>query len=46
VVDPVLKKHHRVRPYQRRSWGPKDADALIVSPGKWHNPKSKEAFGC
>jgi glucose-6-phosphate 1-dehydrogenase len=46
VVDPVLKKHHRVRPYQRRSWGPKDADALIASPGKWHNPKSKEAFGC
>jgi glucose-6-phosphate 1-dehydrogenase len=46
VVDPVLKKHRRVRPYQRRSWGPKDADALIASDGKWHNPKSKEPSGC
>ena len=23
VVDPVLKKHHRTRPYKRHSWGPK-----------------------
>ena len=23
VVDPVLKNHPRVRPYKRRSWGPK-----------------------
>ena len=26
VVDPVLKTHHRVRPYKRGSWGPKEAD--------------------
>jgi glucose-6-phosphate 1-dehydrogenase len=38
VVDPVLKTHHRVRPYKRRSWGPKEADAIIVSDGGWHNP--------
>ncbi len=41
VVDPVLKKHPRVRPYQRRSWGPKEADALIASDGVWHNPEPK-----
>ena len=43
VVDPVLKNHHRVRPYKRHSWGPKEADALIASDGHWHNPSLKEA---
>jgi len=43
VVDPVLKAHHRARPYGRRSWGPKEADTLIASAGGWHNPKPKEA---
>ncbi|MFZ0358920.1 MAG: glucose-6-phosphate dehydrogenase [Terriglobales bacterium] len=45
VVDPVLKHHHRVRPYKRHSWGPKEADTLIASSGSWHNPKPKEAAG-
>ncbi len=43
VVDPVLKKHPRVRRYKRRSWGPKAADALIALDGPWHNPKPNEA---
>ena len=38
VVDSVLKKHHRVRPYKRGSWGPKESDALIAPNGSWHNP--------
>ena len=38
VVDPVLKKHHRVRPYRRHTWGPKEADEIIASNGHWHNP--------
>jgi glucose-6-phosphate 1-dehydrogenase len=38
AVDPVLKNHHRVRPYQRHSWGPREADALIAPDGHWHNP--------
>ena len=45
VVDPVLKTHHRARPYQRHSWGPKEADALIASDGRWHEPGFKEASG-
>jgi glucose-6-phosphate 1-dehydrogenase len=45
VVDPVLKKHPLVRPYKRRSWGPKEADALIVADGCWHNPKPEEVSG-
>jgi glucose-6-phosphate 1-dehydrogenase len=42
VVDPVLKHHHRVRPYKRHSWGPKQADALIAPDGSWHNPSPKD----
>ena len=43
VVDPVLKTHHRVRPYKRGSWGPKEADALIAADGHWHNPAPDKA---
>jgi glucose-6-phosphate 1-dehydrogenase len=45
VVDPVLKKHHRVHPYRRHSWGPKQADAIIASGDRWHNPKPEGASG-
>ena len=40
VVDPVLKRHHRVLPYMRHSWGPNEANALIASNGPWYNPTS------
>lgn len=43
VVDPVLAKHHRVKPYKRGGWGPKEADALIAADGGWHNPVPGEA---
>ncbi len=39
VVDPVLTNHHRCLPYDRGSWGPKEADALIAPDGRWHNPQ-------
>ena len=42
VVDPVLKTHHRALPYKPRSWGPKEADALIASDGPWINPQARE----
>ena len=42
VVDPVLETHHRVRPYKRGSWGPKEADALIVADGCWLNPMPRQ----
>ncbi len=45
VVDAVLKTHHRVRPYRRGSWGPKEADALIAADGGWHNPGARETAG-
>lgn len=40
VVDRVLKNHHPVRSYQRGTWGPRQADALIAPDGGWHNPTS------
>ena len=42
VVEPVLRTHHRTRPYKHGTWGPKEADALIAADGCWHNPKSEE----
>ncbi len=41
VVEPVLTNHHRTRPYQNGSWGPKEADDLIAADGSWHNPEPK-----
>jgi glucose-6-phosphate 1-dehydrogenase len=38
VVDPVLKKHDRVRVYKRGTWGPKHADAILGPGESWHNP--------
>ncbi len=38
VVDPVLEKHSPVIPYERGTWGPAEADALIEKYGGWHNP--------
>ena len=45
VVDPVLKTHPRVRPYERGSWGPNEADAIIAADDSWDNLKPKEASG-
>jgi glucose-6-phosphate 1-dehydrogenase len=45
VVDSVLKTHHPVRPYEKGSWGPKEASDLIARDGCWHNPQSKVGPG-
>jgi glucose-6-phosphate 1-dehydrogenase len=45
VVDPVLQTHHPASPYRRRSWGPKEADAIIAADGSWHNPRPEKASG-
>jgi glucose-6-phosphate 1-dehydrogenase len=42
VVNPVLKNHHRIHPYKRRIWGPKQADAILAPGGSWHNPHPQE----
>jgi glucose-6-phosphate 1-dehydrogenase len=45
VVDEVLKRHPRARPYKRGTWGPKQADALIAGDGGWHNPSGASSAG-
>jgi glucose-6-phosphate 1-dehydrogenase len=43
VVDPVLTRHPRTKPYKRGSWGPKEADTLIAADGGWYNPRLNHA---
>ncbi|MHB8301936.1 MAG: glucose-6-phosphate dehydrogenase [Acidobacteriaceae bacterium] len=45
VVDPILKNHPRARPYKRDSWGPKEADAILASGVRWHNPEPGKRSG-
>jgi glucose-6-phosphate 1-dehydrogenase len=40
VVDRIIDHHHRVYPYNPGSWGPAQADDLIVPHGRWHNPET------
>ncbi len=40
VVDPVLATHAPALPYESGSWGPAEADALIVDDGGWRDPES------
>jgi glucose-6-phosphate 1-dehydrogenase len=40
VVDPVLGDVVPVRPYQRGSWGPDQAAALLPAGQTWHDPAS------
>jgi len=45
AVDPILKHHRPVVFYEKGSWGPKEADALIAPDGFWHNPVLRPAPG-
>jgi glucose-6-phosphate 1-dehydrogenase len=38
VVDPILGDVVPVHEYEQGSWGPKEADALLPSGDKWHDP--------
>ena len=40
VVDPILANPHPAHPYEPGTWGPNEADKLIVSDSHWHNPES------
>ncbi len=45
VVNAILKTHPRARPYKRDSWGPKEADAILASGVRWHNPEPGKRSG-
>ena len=38
VLDKVLTEHEKALPYEKGSWGPGEADALLGPHGPWHNP--------
>ena len=42
IVDPVLPAAGPVHVYERRSWGPKEADR-VVRGDRWHAPSSDDA---
>ena len=39
VVDPVLGKHGPAHPYEPKTWGPAEAQALLPQGDFWHNPE-------
>ena len=38
VVDPILGSTERVDPYDRATWGPREAERLTAELGGWHDP--------
>jgi glucose-6-phosphate 1-dehydrogenase len=38
IVDPVLRQHTPVYPYEPNTWGPKEVSERLAPPGGWHNP--------
>ena len=40
VVDPVLGDKTPAHEYEPNTWGPVEADQIIVADGGWHNPKA------
>jgi len=42
VVDPVLVKHSPAIPYKQGTWGPEEANNLLLGDDVWHVPTLKE----
>jgi len=38
IVDPVLRQHTPVYPYEPNTWGPKEVGERLAPPEGWHNP--------
>jgi len=38
IVDPILTDHNPVRPYEKHTWGPKEAELFVASGDRWRNP--------
>ena len=41
VVDPILNDATPIYHYEKGTWGPDEANALIAESGSWLNPKVK-----
>jgi glucose-6-phosphate 1-dehydrogenase len=42
VIEPVLENYHPSYPYTPGSWGPAEADAIMMAGRSWHNPTIAE----
>jgi glucose-6-phosphate 1-dehydrogenase len=42
IVDPILKADTPIYEYEKGTWGPTQADEVVVPPGGWHNPSASE----
>jgi glucose-6-phosphate 1-dehydrogenase len=42
IVDPVLKSPTPLIEYAPGTWGPTEADRIVETTGKWHNPPATE----
>jgi glucose-6-phosphate 1-dehydrogenase len=42
IVGPILGNAVPVRPYAPGTWGPKEADKLIIGEGTWWNPRPEK----
>jgi glucose-6-phosphate 1-dehydrogenase len=38
ILQPLLDRPGRVHPYERGTWGPKQADDVVAGHGTWHEP--------
>jgi glucose-6-phosphate 1-dehydrogenase len=45
IVDPILRNPPPLLEYDRGSWGPPEADALIVNNGSWIDPEEEPEPG-
>ena len=39
VVDPILSNATPIYAYEPQTWGPAEADKLVVADEGWHNPQ-------
>jgi glucose-6-phosphate 1-dehydrogenase len=42
VVDPILRSTTPPREYEPGTWGPREADRLLLNGARWHNPAAAE----
>ena len=42
IVDPILDDVAPVYEYERGTWGPPEADALVAPDGEWFDPRSRQ----
>ena len=46
VIDPVLRDHPAVEPYEPGSWGPASAASIIKGREGWHDPQPETGDPC